>query len=260
MVAVCVLRLHRLGARQFLLYPVDPYGTGYFHGLLGYSQRAAVDADVAKVVAQRKTLMDKIAALSFAEINADPAAAGSRADRRPDHVRGKLSALPWRRAAAAGPGYPALAAGAWIWGGTLDDIQQTITHGIRSGDPDARAKRDAPFRRRRHAEAARRSSRSPITSGPHSTATRRRARTSPPAPRCSPTTALSAMATRSGQPRGRRAAAGQPRPPVRRHAATRSWLRSTLPRQGVMPNWGTRLDPATIKAVTLYVHSLGGGE
>ena len=36
------------------------------------------------------------------------------------------------------PGYPALAAGAWIWGGTLDAIQQTITHGIRSGDPDAR--------------------------------------------------------------------------------------------------------------------------
>ena len=33
-----------------------------------------------------------------------------------------------------------------------------------------------------------------------------------------------------------------------------------LPRQGVMPNWGARLDPATIKAVTLYVHSLGGGE
>jgi len=34
----------------------------------------------------------------------------------------------------------------------------------------------------------------------------------------------------------------------------------TLPHQGVMPNWNVRLDPATIKAVTLYVHSLGGGE
>ena len=32
------------------------------------------------------------------------------------------------------------------------------------------------------------------------------------------------------------------------------------PRQGVMPNWSPRLDPATIKAVTLYVHSLGGGD
>jgi cytochrome c oxidase cbb3-type subunit 3 len=29
---------------------------------------------------------------------------------------------------------------------------------------------------------------------------------------------------------------------------------------GVMPNWSTRLDAATIKSVVLYVHSLGGGE
>ena len=34
----------------------------------------------------------------------------------------------------------------------------------------------------------------------------------------------------------------------------------TNPHMGVMPNWNHRLDPATIKAVTLYVHSLGGGE
>ncbi len=26
-----------------------------------------------------------------------------------------------------------------------------------------------------------------------------------------------------------------------------------------MPAWGDRLDAATIKALTLYVHSLGGG-
>ena len=32
------------------------------------------------------------------------------------------------------------------------------------------------------------------------------------------------------------------------------------PRMGVMPAWHTRLDPATIKSLTLYVHSLGGGE
>jgi cytochrome c oxidase cbb3-type subunit 3 len=32
------------------------------------------------------------------------------------------------------------------------------------------------------------------------------------------------------------------------------------PKQGVMPNWNARLDPATIKSVALYVHALGGGE
>ncbi len=32
------------------------------------------------------------------------------------------------------------------------------------------------------------------------------------------------------------------------------------PRNGVMPRWGERLDPVTIKMLTAYVHSLGGGE
>lgn len=36
------------------------------------------------------------------------------------------------------PGYPNLTAGAWLWGGKVEDIQQTITHGIRNADPDCR--------------------------------------------------------------------------------------------------------------------------
>ncbi|MBA7640633.1 Cbb3-type cytochrome c oxidase subunit FixP [subsurface metagenome] len=31
-------------------------------------------------------------------------------------------------------------------------------------------------------------------------------------------------------------------------------------RAGVMPAWAGRLDPATIKALAVYVHSLGGGQ
>jgi cytochrome c oxidase cbb3-type subunit 3 len=31
-------------------------------------------------------------------------------------------------------------------------------------------------------------------------------------------------------------------------------------RSGVMPAWAGRLDPATIKAMAVYVHSLGGGK
>ena len=34
----------------------------------------------------------------------------------------------------------------------------------------------------------------------------------------------------------------------------------TNSRSGVMPAWAGRLDPVTIKALTYYVHSLGGGE
>ena len=31
-------------------------------------------------------------------------------------------------------------------------------------------------------------------------------------------------------------------------------------RAGVMPAWATRLDDSTIKSLTVYVHTLGGGE
>ena len=34
----------------------------------------------------------------------------------------------------------------------------------------------------------------------------------------------------------------------------------TNARYGVMPRWGQRLDPATIRMLAAYVHSLGGGE
>ena len=32
------------------------------------------------------------------------------------------------------------------------------------------------------------------------------------------------------------------------------------PRNSVMPAWTDRLDPATVKSLAVYVHSLGGGE
>ena len=34
----------------------------------------------------------------------------------------------------------------------------------------------------------------------------------------------------------------------------------TNARYGIMPAWGARLDPVTIKMLAIYVHSLGGGE
>ncbi len=120
-----------------VLYPSVPWVHGYFHGVLGYSQRDAVDADVRAVVAQRAATMDKVKTLSFVQIRQDPQlmAAAATAGR----IAFANNCQPCHAAGGGGqPGYPALAAGAWIWGGTLEAIQQTITHGIRSVDPDAR--------------------------------------------------------------------------------------------------------------------------
>ena len=55
-----------------VLYPSVPGITGYFHGILGYSQRQEVNREVAAVQAIRAADMAKINAMSFDAIRKDP--------------------------------------------------------------------------------------------------------------------------------------------------------------------------------------------
>ena len=241
---------------MFVLYPSIPYGRGYFHGILGYSSRAKADADVALVVAQRKGAMDKIATLSFDQIKADPALL--EVAMTSGRITFAENCQPCHGAGGGGSlGYPALAAGAWIWGGHLAEIQQTVAHGVRGADPDARQSAMPKF-------------------GADGTLK--------PAEVEAVTDYV--WATFYGHP-GKDVAAGAKifaencaachgengegnrdmgAPKLNSHVHLYGNTRETiaaqvnLPRQGVMPNWSQRLDPATIKAVTLYVHALGGGE
>jgi cytochrome c oxidase cbb3-type subunit 3 len=243
---------------MFVLYPSIPYGTGYFHGLLGYSTRASVDADVAKIVAQRKGAMDRIAALSFDQIKADPAL--QEVALTDGRITFAENCQPCHGAGGGGnPGYPALAAGAWLWGGTLPDIQQTITHGIRSADPDARQSAMPRFGADgvlKPAEIQAVADYVWATFYFHPTAGQ-------DVSAGAKIFADNCVACHGENGQGNREM-GAPRlaSHVHLYGGTRETIISqvTLPHQGVMPNWGARLDPATIKSVTLYVHSLGGGE
>jgi cytochrome c oxidase cbb3-type subunit 3 len=243
---------------QFVLYPSIPYGTGYFHGLLGYSSRASVDADVAKLVAQRKGSMDKIAALSFDQIKADPALL--EVALTSGRITFAENCQPCHGAGGGGnPGYPALAAGAWLWGGTLGDIQQTVTHGIRSADPDARQSAMPRFGADdvlKPAEIQAVADYVWATFYGHPTAGQD---VSPGAK----IFADNCVACHGDKGQGNREmGAPELASHVHLYGATEDTIvnQVTLPHQGVMPNWGARLDPATIKSVVLYVHSLGGGE
>jgi cytochrome c oxidase cbb3-type subunit III len=240
-----------------ILYPSVPWVNGYFHGVLGYSQRASVNADVRAVVAQRAATMDRIAALSFADIRKDPQlmAAANTAGR----IAFANNCQPCHAAGGGGqPGYPALAAGAWIWGGTLDAIQQTIAHGIRSGDPDAREAQmprfgadgilkpaeiqqvaDYVMTLFGHADAGK-----DVSAGQKIFAEN-----------CA---ICHGDAGQGDREKGAPRLASQ----VHLYGNDRATVvaQITTPRMGMMPAWNTRLDPATIKALALYVHSLGGGE
>ena len=122
----------------FVLYPSVPWVTGYFPGVLGYSQRNRGERRGAarwrRSAPLRWTASRRCRSPTSARIRSLMAAA-STAGR----IAFANNCQPCHGAGGGGqPGYPALAAGAWIWGGSLDAIQQTITYGIRSGDAEAR--------------------------------------------------------------------------------------------------------------------------
>ena len=96
---------------------------------------------------------------------------------------------------AGAKGYPNLNDDDWLWGGTLDQIQQTIQFGARSGHAKAHEGADAGLRQGRHAQAATRSSRSPTMCARCRACRPARASTLPPARRSSPTIARPATAT-----------------------------------------------------------------
>src|SRR5579875_1913040 len=119
-----------------VLYPSIPYGTGYFHGLLGYSSRAAAMAGVERMHALHAGAMARIASMPIQAIPQDPelmevALAAGR-------ITFAENCQPCHGPSGEGrPGYPALGDDVWLWGGTLPNILQTVTHGVRSGDAAA---------------------------------------------------------------------------------------------------------------------------
>jgi cytochrome c oxidase cbb3-type subunit 3 len=121
-----------------IAYPAIPLINGATPGLLGYSSRADVVAELADAKAAQGGMLDKIAATPVEEIASDPEllrfaiAGGSSAF--------KVNCAQCHGSGASGSaGYPNLNDDDWLWGGTIDQIYLTIAHGIRyDGDDDTR--------------------------------------------------------------------------------------------------------------------------
>jgi cytochrome c oxidase cbb3-type subunit III len=240
----------------FVLYPAIPGITGYFPGLIGYSQRDDVDRDVAKVTAQRAGHMDRIAAQPFPAIRADGQlyAVALTAGR----IAFANNCQPCHGAGGEGRiGYPALGDDVWLWGGSHADIQHSITVGIRAEHAETRAS-IMPTYGAGLLQPAEIDAVTDLVMSMYGT----------------PTAGVDLVAGRKiymencvdchGANGEGNAEKGGPRLAARVHllGADRDRVRRQVanPRLGVMPAWNTRLDPATIKALTLYVHQLGGGQ
>src|ERR1700694_6042211 len=116
----------------WIVYPAWPLVSGYTSGILHYSSRADVAVELANLEKIRGAKMVTLGAASLAEIEKDPALL-ALARARGRGVFGDNCAPCHGSGAAGAKGYPNLNDDDWLWGGSLDQIMQTIEFGARSG-------------------------------------------------------------------------------------------------------------------------------
>jgi cytochrome c oxidase cbb3-type subunit III len=241
----------------WILYPAWPLVTGFTGGVLGHTNRGQLGEALAAAQAARMQQAAGLEKTSLAGIAADPKllelalAQGKAAfgdNCAPCHGSGGQGQY----------GYPNLTAGRWLWGGTLDQIDTTVTHGVRADDPDTRISampafgKDGILKPGQIQEVV--------------SYVRTLAKLAPEpgvdveagkkifADNCS--------ACHGDDGKGN-IEMGAP------NLTTKIWLYGAdikdltvtvaYARNSTMPAWGNRLDPVTIKSLALYVHSLGGG-
>jgi cytochrome c oxidase cbb3-type subunit 3 len=128
------------GVIYTIAYPAWPLVNGATQGLLGFSTRANVAADIAAVEAANAGQMEALANVELAALTDDAALNGFAVNAGAAIFRANCSQC--HGAGAAGvqaSGYPNLLDDSWLWGGTIDDIAYTVTHGIRNEQsPDTR--------------------------------------------------------------------------------------------------------------------------
>jgi len=240
-----------------LLYPSWPWVNGYFHGLLGYSTRSQIEGRLAEQAAQRAPMLNRIKETPLEQIESNPdllnfALAGGRAafadNCSPCHGPG----------GAGSKGFPNLADDDWLWGGSLANIHQTITYGIRNANEKSRQS-DMP---RFGADG--------ILKAPQidDAAEFVLSLTGKSADPAAAARGAKVFADNCAACHGEK---GQGNIEMgAKRLDNGIWLYGgdkksivetiTFARNSSMPDWSQRLDEGTIKMLAIFVHSLGGGK
>ena len=127
------------GLGYTIAYPAWPLIERATPGLLGASTRADVAAEIARVDAGNAEIKARLIAADLTAIDADPDLAAYAENAGAAVFRTNCSTCHGSGAAGfEGKGYPNLLDDDWLWGGTMEDIHLTITHGIRNDSDDSR--------------------------------------------------------------------------------------------------------------------------
>ncbi len=242
----------------WIVYPSWPLVSSYTKGVFNYSSRADVAKEIAALHNLRGAKEVALANADLADIEKDQ---GLLAFAR---AQGKAAfgdnCAPCHGVGATGAkGYPNLNDDDWLWGGTLPAIYQTIEYGVRSGHAQARENqmpafgKDGTLKRDEIVQVAnyvRSLSGLPVRPGVDLAAGKKIY-----ADNCS--------VCHGDEGKGNEEL-GAP------NLTDRIFLNGSdeaaiiesinTGRGGVMPAWAGRLDPATLKALAVYVHTLGGGK
>jgi cytochrome c oxidase cbb3-type subunit 3 len=242
----------------WVVYPAWPLVSSYSNGLLNWNSRSDVTSELAALQTQRGPMMTRLASASPQQIESTPElldfarSLGRRAfadNCAPCHGAGGGGAK----------GYPNLVDNDWLWGGTLDEITQTIRHGARAGDDDGHQGSMPAFGRDGTLKPTEISTVADYV---------RSLSGLPTAPGADLTLGAKIFADNCAvchgpQGKGNRDV-GAP------NLTDQIWLYApdkktimegiTNGPGGVMPAWGGKLDDVTIKALTVFVHTFGGGE
>lgn len=241
-----------VAAVYVVLYPAWPLVKNATSGTLGWSSRGELAKEMSAADLARQSIVQQIAITDIEQLPRSPelwqaAIAGGSAAF-------KVNCVQCHGAGAAGSeGYPNLNTDDWLWGGTLTDINHTITHGVRwEADSNTRISFMPAFGDiLSNAEVDALTSHVLSLSGEGKSSAR----------------GASLFAENCAACHGPTGAGDQTQgAPALNDAiwlfgGSEAQIRSQIkaPRHGVMPSWGDRLDSVTIKMLAAYVHSRGGG-
>jgi cytochrome c oxidase cbb3-type subunit III len=242
----------------WIVYPAWPTISGYTTGVFGYSTRSQVAVDLAGLREIRGTKGEALQSKSLADIEKDPELlAFARAQGKA--AFGNNCAPCHGIGATGAKGYPNLNDDDWLWGGTAMAIQQTIAFGVRSGNPKDHESQMPAFGRDGLlkpddiivvANYVRSLSSLPPRKGLDLAAGKKLF-----ADNCAP---CHGEAGKGNQDLGAPNLTDQ----IWLYGSDEAAIIESIAnsRSGVMPAWAGRLDPGTINALAVYVHTLGGGQ
>lgn len=241
----------------WILYPAWPLVSGYTKGYLGYSERERVSKQLAQAQADKAVFRDRIVISDFEAIQEDPellnfALSGGAAafgdNCAPCHGRGAQGFV----------GYPNLRDDAWLWGGSLDAIHKTILYGIRADHPETRNSQMPAF-----GQLGMLNSEQVSDVAEHVLSLSGNASDVGAAGRGEELYVTNCAACHGQSGEGNQTL-GAPNlsDELWLYGGDKAAIVETISnsRSGMMPAWNERLDPATIKELAIYVHSLGGGQ